>query len=288
MSADLSSPLVVRFAGLGFSLEGLAASARAAVSSRFVPTRDEDAPLSIARAGSVVFSRGEAASFPVVDTAGYEETFALAHGQARLRFEGRLCRGEIWLDAGGAEARVEHAPVSLTDMLGVVENVLRMATALVVRQRGGLLLHSAAIAHGDEAIVLVGRSGAGKSTACATALRLGRRVLSDELNALFVEGGTPWVSPVPFAGDFAEPPQDTRLRVRGLFLLEQGGDEVTSAQSTRAAATLLAATPFLNTDPARSDELLEAALVVARVAGARSLALALGSDAWQVATRSAA
>lgn len=286
------SALEVRFAGLAFLLEGLAAPVREAVSARFLPSGVADGaslrPRSPrAGSGALVFSSASAASFPVVCTAGYEETFALKHTPGRLGFDGRLCRGELVLEGTRADGRIEHAPVSVADLVGVVENVLRMATALVVRARGGLLLHSAAIARGDEAIILVGRSGAGKSTACATALRLGHRVLSDELNALFVDDGRLWVSPVPFAGDHGEPPQETRLGVRQLFLLEQGHDEVTIASSTRAAGGLVAATPFLNTDPARSDELLDAALLIAHVAGARALALGLGSDVWQIATRSA-
>lgn len=287
------SALGVRFAGLAFSLEGLAVPLREAVSARFLPGGAADGALprhSSPRggSGSLVFSPADEASFSVVDTAGYEETFALKHAPGRLGFDGRLCRGELVLEGTRADGRIEHAPVAVAELIGVVENVLRMATAVVVRARGGLLLHSAAIARGNEAIVLVGRSGAGKSTACATALRLGHRVLSDELNALFVDDGRLWVSPVPFAGDHSEPPQETRLRVRQLFLLEQGRDEVTIARSTRAAGALVAATPFLNTDPARSDELLDAALLIAQVAGARALALGLGSDVWQVAARSAA
>ncbi|MDJ1171849.1 serine/threonine protein kinase [Roseofilum sp. BLCC_M154] len=55
---------------------------------------------------------------------------------------------------------------------------------LVLRLRGVTCLHASAIAVGDRAIALVGRSGAGKSTTAAAFAELGYPILSDDIVAL--------------------------------------------------------------------------------------------------------
>ncbi|MBP0026087.1 MAG: serine/threonine protein kinase [Roseofilum sp. SID2] len=55
---------------------------------------------------------------------------------------------------------------------------------LVLRLRGVTCLHASAIAVGDRAIAIVGRSGAGKSTTAAAFAELGYPILSDDIVAL--------------------------------------------------------------------------------------------------------
>jgi hypothetical protein len=264
------------FAGLSIAVDGLAPDVARMFAARFAasstpPHETDDVGLR--------FVTASADEFPVVPTAGIEETFALTFSPS-LAVRGRIVSGTLQNTDGRVVGSLRIAPVSPADQLGAVGNMMRIAVAQVVAASGGLLLHSAAIAHGDEAIVLVGRSGAGKSTACTAAKQRGHRVLSDELNALFVDENGVNVCAVPFAGDHGEPPSNDRFRVRGLYLLEQGSDTVAPASRARAVATLVAAAPFVNTDPSRTDALIDTAARIAAATRAQTLALALGSDAW--------
>lgn len=54
----------------------------------------------------------------------------------------------------------------------------------VLRMRGVMCLHGSAVAIGDQAVALIGVSGAGKSTTAAAFARLGYPVLSDDVLAL--------------------------------------------------------------------------------------------------------
>lgn len=66
---------------------------------------------------------------------------------------------------------------------------------LVLRLRGITCLHASAVAVGKKAIVLVGASGAGKSTTAAAFAKLGYPVLSDDIVALTVRENTFSVQP---------------------------------------------------------------------------------------------
>jgi hypothetical protein len=79
-----------------------------------------------------------------------------------------------------------------------LDALFRATALLILARRGVFLVHASAIAMGDRAILLLGDSGAGKTT---TARRLGREGLerlSDDLVALDVSGPTPLLHPVPF------------------------------------------------------------------------------------------
>ncbi|MDJ1183924.1 hypothetical protein [Roseofilum casamattae] len=66
---------------------------------------------------------------------------------------------------------------------------------LVLRLRGITCLHASAIAVGDRAIAIVGRSGAGKSTTAAAFAELGYPILSDDIVALVEQDGQILVQP---------------------------------------------------------------------------------------------
>jgi hypothetical protein len=68
--------------------------------------------------------------------------------------------------------------------------------ALVGDLRGGLGLHASAIAIGPKAVLLLGDSGAGKSTtACEMAMSHGARLLADDAALVVVRRGRPYVEP---------------------------------------------------------------------------------------------
>ena len=66
---------------------------------------------------------------------------------------------------------------------------------LVLRLRGRLCLHASAIAVGGSAVAIVGDGGAGKSTTAAAFLKLGHRLLSDDVAALQLKNSAFYVMP---------------------------------------------------------------------------------------------
>lgn len=94
---------------------------------------------------------------------------------------------------GGREILVEPAPE-------VEERVLRLfllgpALALLLSQRGLLVLHASAVALDGGAIAFLGESGRGKSTTAAAFYARGHDVVADDVVAVQMERGCPVVFP---------------------------------------------------------------------------------------------
>jgi hypothetical protein len=90
--------------------------------------------------------------------------------------------------------------------------VERAAYHLSDRSVGGLLLHAAAVSHGERCILLPGKTGAGKSTLTAWLVARGYQYLTDEL--VYIPAGTTTV--VPF-------PRPLNIRAGGLDALGAAG-----------------------------------------------------------------
>ena len=94
----------------------------------------------------------------------------------------------------GAEIVVEPFP-------GVDEQLIRLPLlgtmlAILLYQRGFLVLHGSAVAIGDQAVVFVGPKGRGKSTTAAMLYGRGHRILADDVVAVRVlRCETPMVVP---------------------------------------------------------------------------------------------
>ena len=142
---------------------------------------------------------------------------------------------------------------------GILENVLRPLVAYHLLEDGGLLLHSGAVASNGFADVFFGHSGAGKSTLSRLGHESGRRVLSDDLNALrFVDGELMAVK-LPFAGDFGSRIDSTfdEVAVRGLYRIEKGPEPARRPlKPALAVAALLGCAPYVNANPHRQNQLL--------------------------------
>jgi hypothetical protein len=74
-------------------------------------------------------------------------------------------------------------------------NLLGVGLAVLLHQRGQLVLHGSAVAIGAGAAVFLGASGAGKSTTAAALVARGHRLLSDDVVALTQAPEQPWVQP---------------------------------------------------------------------------------------------
>ena len=142
---------------------------------------------------------------------------------------------------------------------GVIENLLRVLVAYDVLERGGVMLHSAAIVKDDQAAVVFGHSGAGKSTSSELALENGYAVISDDINIIEPAKDGWQVTPVPFSGtltatsDIVQP-----VPLGGLFRLHKAShDQVRPCSTARAVSLLAGSTPFINQDTHRSECLVD-------------------------------
>jgi hypothetical protein len=160
--------------------------------------------------------------------------------------------------------------------LNAVENFLRIASAYRVLDNKGVLVHSAGIVLAGLAYLFAGQSGAGKTTLTRKAHEASAGILSDDINiALPAENGDFRVYPVPFAGDFGQTPDllsPGGYPLGGLLFLEQGqAARLEPLSSAAAVARLVAASPFVNTDPYRAPDLLEVAANLVRRVPVRKL-----------------
>jgi hypothetical protein len=158
----------------------------------------------------------------------------------------------------------------------VFENVVRVLVAYRVAHAGGVLLHCGAFARADEARVVFGRSGAGKSTSARLALGAGWDVLSDDMNALEPNEGRWCVRKLPFAGDLGQTASCGRPRaVAGLYWLEQRSvHAVRDLPPAAALARLLSCAPIVNEDPYRVERLLGNLAGLVATCGAATLEFA--------------
>ncbi len=98
-----------------------------------------------------------------------------------------------FLVRAGREILVEAEP-------GVEERVVRLslfgpALALALLQRGLLILHGGAVAIGDQAVLVLGPSGTGKSTMTAELCHQGGRILTDDVVVMDTSASTIRVLP---------------------------------------------------------------------------------------------
>jgi len=98
-----------------------------------------------------------------------------------------------FLVRAGREIVVDAAP-------GVEDRVLRLsilgpAFALLLHQRGLLVLHASVVARGDEAVALLGKNGWGKSTIAAALHAKGYDLVADDVAAIAIDSEGPRVLP---------------------------------------------------------------------------------------------
>ena len=248
--------VVIQFAGNDYICAGMSATQAAAVRERFGPMCAA-APQSPRPSVVLTAFRAADADF-VSDERVWEFDFDLDYAPDAVSFAGFHFMGRLdWLPRLQAalwspedERLVSHA---------IFENVLRVVAAYHLLEQGGLLLHSAAVADATGADIFFGPSGAGKSTISRLGHDAGRRVLSDDMNALRATPTGVVVEKLPFAGDFGQTTESAGVdfQVRGLYHLQQGPrHEVAPMSRARAVAALLGCAPFVNRNPFRYDELV--------------------------------
>lgn len=117
----------------------------------------------------------------------------------------------IWRDGDGLTVETGEGVVATADDRTVtvrgsvpplafargLRRTLHFAFAHILTLNGRPVLHAAAIARGGEAVLLLGGSGSGKSTAVYAAARAGWDVVADDLVAAWLDDDDVWVAGVP-------------------------------------------------------------------------------------------
>ena len=163
---------------------------------------------------------------------------------ARLDWRPSL-RGALWTSARGRS------------FVGVFENYFRVLLAHRLLEAGGALVHSAGVRDETGAYLLFGPSGAGKSTLCGQVRAAGGGLVSDDLNAVCLREGRPFLAPVPFFGDHEPDASPQPLPLRAIGRLSKSPDaSLVPIEPAECLASLVACSPFVSLDPYRVDLLL--------------------------------
>jgi hypothetical protein len=292
--------LVIDLAGGPYRFEGMTGEQAGGVESRFgrlcqspAPgdPGDRREPATVTR----VF-RAPLADFLPIDTRGWEYTLDLAHEPASVQIAGLHLMARLdWSPDLGAALWTPEEPGEL--FAPVLENLFRALFAYRLQEIDGALVHSAGVVVGERAFLLIGPSGAGKTTASRLCLERGGGILSDDLNAVRLAAGTAsaWVEKLPFTGDLGAVGElgsggsaaaaTGRWPLGGLLRLVQGAEDRVQPLSRGAAlATLLAASPIVNRDPFRRDALAAFLERIAFAVPAWELTFSLGGGLWDILT----
>jgi hypothetical protein len=277
--------LVLEMAGGPYLVAGLSAAQEAAARRRFAGLCRETAmggkiPIHVFRA--------PAADFLERDTRGWEYTLDMDFSAGSVRLAGwRLMARIDWTPALAGGLWTCHAGGE--EWASVFENYLRVLTAYRLLEQGGAMLHSAGVTDGASAWLLLGPSGAGKTTSSRLCLERGARVLSDDLNAVLPSAGhhhpgPPLLAWLPFAGDLGERPRGLpSLPLAAVLRLVQGTEDRLRPISRAAAlAGLVAAAPIVNRDPWRREALFATLDRLARSVPAYELTFSLDGGLWDL------
>lgn len=228
--------------------------------------------------------RAPAADFLDRDVRGWEYALDMEPSAAGVRLAGLrlMARLDGWPDLAGALWTCETAGEEWS--AAVCENFLRVLVAYRLLAQGAALIHSAGVTDGESGFLLLGRSGAGKTTASRLCLAQGATVLSDDLNAVRLDTGGVQLEKLPFTGDLGDRgPAAVTVPLRALVRLAKGTREDLRPLSPAAAlAGLVAAAPYVNRDPWRQEALLGLLERLARRVPAYELTFSLTGDPWAI------
>jgi len=276
--------LVLDVAGGPYRVTGLSAAQEEAARHKFGGLCREG---EMAAEVAVQVFRAAPTDFLDRDVRGWEYTLDRDYSPgsvllAGLRLMARIdwtpaLAGGLWTSWSGGE-----------EWASVFENYLRVLVAYRLLEEGGAMLHSAGVTDGTSAWLLLGPSGAGKTTSSRLCLARGGTVLSDDLNAVRLENGArPRLTWLPFAGDLGGQAGAQAgyplAPLAAVLRLKQGTENrLRPLSPATALAGLVAAAPFVNHDPWRRELLLSALERLARSVPAYELVFSLDGGLWDI------
>jgi hypothetical protein len=229
--------------------------------------------------------RAPAGDFREIDTRGWEYALDLDPSPGGLRVAGLrlMARLDGMAGAPGLSGSLWTCEPAGEEWTAVCENALRVLAAYRLLELGGAMIHSAGIAGDGEGYLLLGPSGAGKTTASQLCLEEGATVLSDDLNALVREGEGARLLKLPFTGDLGDRAgAPATVPLRALLRLAKGPERLRPLSRAAALAGLVAAAPFVNRDPWRREALLDALQPLAAAVPAWELTFPRGARLWSI------
>lgn len=274
--------VAIDFSGGPYIFECLNESQENTIKDRFVGFCLDSAkpPLQALRTAVLDF---DPAAFKVVDFSTRDYTFDRLFLEnevllAGLDFIARITRSP------GLSASLWTSADRKDDFPFIFENVFRVLVAYRLLELGGTILHSACVAREGRAYLMLGNSGAGKSTFSRMALAANWEVLSDDMNAVRLENGRWVVEKLPFAGDLGQTPsRSNRYPLAGIFRLNKSGNNRLSPWSKgQAVAKALGCSPVVNDDPHRTKPLLDALERMAGSVPTRQLEFSLDGGALKL------
>ena len=130
-----------------------------------------------------------------------------------------------------------------------IDTALRIFHSLILAREGGLLVHAASAVRNGKAFLFAGVSGTGKTTISRLAPP-DAMLLTDEISYVRRNGRGYIAYGTPFAGELAEPGENTKAPLAGLYLLEKGRENrVQQLRGSEAARELLTNVLFFTNDP---------------------------------------
>ena len=240
------------FAGSNFSFTGLAAHQAQHLRDRFrgLVVTGAAGPI------TVEVERADPTWFHLEPPMSTVFSLDLDHSEREVRVAGFPFLGLVET-APTLQARLWLVPDETYFFPAAIENFFRVVAAYRLAKCGGALLHSAGVVYEDQAHLFFGPSGAGKTTLSRLARGSGLRVLSDDLNAFWMDHGRAVVQQVPFAGELGQGPviRDS-FPLRSLSLLHKGPHlNYLPMGRARSLAATFASAPFVNADPFRCESL---------------------------------
>jgi hypothetical protein len=269
-TGEIAEPLCLKLAGQYFSIEGIPDGWQDLLPPRLNACMTRQVAASN-RMIKMQMSSSEHLR-PPSEPHDLNQTSHLICSASQVKFKSDWCEGNfnIALDTPvRLQVHVEASP-----WFGdVLENLLRVLVAYDILHRGGVMLHCAAIVKNQQAVVMFGHSGTGKSTISAHALENNCSVISDDINIIEPNGDGWQVRPVPFSGtlnalsDIVHP-----VPLRGLFRLNQADvDRLGFCSQARAVSLLAGSAPFVNRDIHRSAQLFDILSDIPKKVGVQDL-----------------
>jgi hypothetical protein len=181
-------------------------------------------------------------------------------GPARAELRTNAAAFSLTLDPHPDGALRGHGQLDALRARGAVEAAIRAVTTLALARRGVLLLHAAAVHRAGDAIVLLGASGAGKTTSARRLGREGLQRIADDLIAVDLAASPPTLHRLPFerAGRARPGPAGERITCRGGARVQKGAPAARLAALPDAARVWADAVVALPPAPGAQPALLAA------------------------------
>ncbi len=273
------SRLAVDVPGGPYVIRGLSERQHRALADRYGERASLLGPFD--RGTEVRIFRAESREFVIVDRRSWVNSFDLDYSEPSVRIAGSQVMAHIrW--SPELTAALWTSLEDGAEFLEAFENCFRILSAYRLLEVGGIVLHSSSVVDEGRAWVFFGHSGAGKTTIARRALAGGRRVLSDDINALRATGAGAQVEKMPFAGELGHSNEKVGpFPIRSLCRIEQSSRDLWRPLSTGSAvASMLSCIPFVNGDPYRLPIVMDTLEKLVRTTPTGAFEFSLSGDLW--------